>query len=64
MRRLAILLFTLSALLLTGAACRDRFDQWVAGTDLPPLVLPASVQVLDREGRLLAKSTATWVTIA
>ncbi len=57
MRRLAILLFTLSALLLTGAACRDRFDQWVAATDLPPLVLPASVQVLDREGRLLRAYT-------
>ncbi len=57
MRRLALLLFTLAALLLSAAYARDRFDQWIAATDLPTLILPTSVQVLDREGRLLRAYT-------
>lgn len=35
------------------ATARDRFDQWVAATELPPLSLPISAEVLDRNGDLL-----------
>ncbi len=57
MRRLAICLFALALLLLGAAISRDRFDQWVGDTVLPPLVLQSGVQVLDRDGKLLRAYT-------
>lgn len=43
--------------LLLFAAARDRFDQWVAQTVLPPLVIDTSVEVRDRNGLLLRAYT-------
>ena len=43
----------LVCLLLAGAALRDGFDQWVAATDLPSLLVDTSVEVQDRAGSLL-----------
>lgn len=57
MRRLSVLLFALTLALLSGATARDRLDQWIAATDLPPLILATSVQVLDRDGHLLRAYT-------
>jgi penicillin-binding protein 1C len=57
MRRLAALLFALTLTLFAGAAGRDRFDLWVASTDMPALVLQSGVQVLDRDGKLLRAYT-------
>ncbi|MDV7143628.1 penicillin-binding protein 1C [Tropicimonas sp. TH_r6] len=51
MRRIG--LFLLALLLFLGATGRDAFDRWVAETELPVLVTETSVEVLDREGRLL-----------
>ncbi|MFE3838054.1 penicillin-binding protein 1C [Rhodobacteraceae bacterium PA1-206B] len=36
---------------------RDRFDAWVEATDLPPLAPATSVEVQDRDGRLLRAYT-------
>jgi len=36
---------------------RDRFDDWVDATILPPLVVETSVEVLDRDGQLLRAYT-------
>lgn len=55
MRRIALLLLAL--LLFLGAAARDAFDRWVNATELPVLVTETSVEVLDREGRLLRAFT-------
>ena len=33
-----------------GAGARDRFDDWVATTELPPLDVPVGVEVLARDG--------------
>ena len=57
MRRFAVLLFALSLVLLTGAYSRDRFDLWIADTDMPALVLPTGAQILDRNGQLLRAYT-------
>ena len=43
-------------LFLTGLA-RDRFDDWVDATTLPPLGLETSVEVTDRDGALLRAYT-------
>ncbi|HHL21969.1 MAG TPA: penicillin-binding protein 1C, partial [Aliiroseovarius sp.] len=40
-----------------GAFARDRLDDWVAATDLPPLAVESSVEVLDRGGTLLRAYT-------
>ena len=51
------LVFALAAgLFLTGLA-RDRFDDWIAQTALPPLSLETSVEVMDRDGTLLRAYT-------
>ncbi|PRY21231.1 penicillin-binding protein 1C [Aliiruegeria haliotis] len=50
-------LFLVAALLFAGAASRDAFDRWVAATVLPVLITETSVEVLDREGRLLRAFT-------
>ncbi len=53
MRRAPALVFTLALALWAGALARDRFDAWVDATVLPPLALETSVEVVDRDGRLL-----------
>ncbi len=49
--------FVLVAVLLLAAAARDGVDRWVAETDLPDLLVDTSVQVIDREGKLLRAYT-------
>ena len=48
---------TLAAGLWLAAGARDAFDDWVDATVLPPLVLPVSVEVKDRDGALLRAYT-------
>ncbi|MDO9638132.1 MAG: penicillin-binding protein 1C [Pseudotabrizicola sp.] len=49
--------FVLAAgLFLTGLA-RDRFDDWITATTLPPLSLETSTEVTDRDGTLLRAYT-------
>ena len=43
-------ILALAAGLFLAAFARDEFDLWIEATRLPPLVVSASVQVLDREG--------------
>ncbi|MZR13642.1 penicillin-binding protein 1C [Maritimibacter sp. DP07] len=43
--------------LLSAAAGRDAVDDWVARTELPPLTVETSDEVLDRDGRLLRAYT-------
>lgn len=50
-------IFALAVGLLLAAFARDRFDQWIDATSLPPLAISTSVQVQDREGRLLRAYT-------
>ncbi len=45
--------FLIAAALWLAAVGRDRFDQWVDATILPPLVPATSVEVVDRDGKLL-----------
>lgn len=53
----ASIAFSLAAsLFLTGLA-RDRFDDWITATHLPPLALETSVEVTDRDGTLLRAYT-------
>ena len=40
-----------------GAVGRDAFDDWIAATVLPPLVIEQSAEVLDRDGNLLRAYT-------
>lgn len=47
------LLFGLALLLFLGGGARDGFDQWIARTDLPPLIPALSTEVRDRDGGLL-----------
>lgn len=49
--------FFLVAALLLAAAVRDGVDRWVAATDLPDLLVDTSVQVVDRDGKLLRAYT-------
>lgn len=53
----ARLIFALAAGLTLAALARDRFDIWINDTQLPPLALASSVQVLDRDGTLLRAYT-------
>lgn len=46
-------LFLLVALLWSVAVTRDAFDAWVNETELPSVLAETSVEVLDRDGRLL-----------
>lgn len=50
-------LIALALALLVTATARDRFDLWIAGTDLPALQVATSVEVLDRTGTLLRAYT-------
>ncbi|TCO69585.1 penicillin-binding protein 1C [Rhodovulum euryhalinum] len=54
MRRLPLILVAALGLV---AAARDAADNWIAATELPPLVAEASVEVLDRTGDLLRAYT-------
>lgn len=49
--------FLLVAALLLAATTRDFFDQWVANTPMPALVVATSVEVVDRDGALLRAFT-------
>ncbi|WP_412552696.1 penicillin-binding protein 1C [Shimia sp. MIT1388] len=49
--------FLLVAALLMAAAFRDGVDRWIAETKLPDLLVDTSVQVVDREGKLLRAYT-------
>ena len=40
-----------------AALGRDRFDAWIDATALPPLAVEMSVEVLDRDGKLLRAYT-------
>ena len=51
MRRLAPIL--LVALLLAAAMLRDAADRWVARTEMPAILAETSVEMRDRNGRLL-----------
>lgn len=53
--RYALLVLAVALTLLAGL--RDRFDQWVDATVLPPLAQETSVEVLDRSGTLLRAYT-------
>ncbi len=50
-------LLVLAVGLWLAAAGRDRFDRWIDATELPPLILSTSAEVLDRDGRLLRAYT-------
>lgn len=45
--------FALALVLGLGAGLRDRFDVWVAETELPPVLVETSVEVRDRNGALM-----------
>lgn len=49
----AAALFALAAAFLAAGLARDMADRWVAGTEMPPLVVDLSTEMRDREGRLL-----------
>lgn len=46
-------LFALVLALGFGAGLRDAFDDWVAGTDVPPILVETSIEIRDRQGRLM-----------
>ena len=56
MRSDRLLIFLALILLLVGFG-RDRLDQWVASTELPPFLSETSVEVRDRNGDLLRAYT-------
>lgn len=47
----------LAALLFAGAMARDRLDDWIATTDLPPLTAETGTEVTARDGTLLRAFT-------
>ncbi len=51
------IVLTLAIGLFLAGFARDRFDDWVAETVLPPVVPETSILVEDREGRLLRAYT-------
>ncbi|MEM6303650.1 MAG: penicillin-binding protein 1C [Pseudomonadota bacterium] len=46
-------LIVLALALALGAGLRDRFDQWVATTEVPPVLVETSREVRDRHGALM-----------
>ena len=50
-------IFLAAALLFAGGVARDGFDGWVDATILPPLSIETSVEVRDRDDRLLRAFT-------
>ncbi len=57
MKRLALALFALAMAFWLAAFTRDEFTAWVEATRLPPLDIPTSVEVRDRDGALLRAYT-------
>lgn len=57
MRRAGRLIFAVAIALAAAAGLRDAADRWIDATAIPPLVAETSVEVLDREGRLLRAYT-------
>lgn len=55
MRRIALILAV--AALYLAALARDEFDRWVSSTSMPSLVIENSVEMLDRNGKLLRAYT-------
>ena len=53
MRRIGSILIAVALALTASAAARDRFDQWVAQTELPPVLSETSTEIHDRNGQLL-----------
>lgn len=53
----ARLVLALAAGLFLSGLARDRFDDWVNATTLPPLEVETSVEVTDRDGTLLRAYT-------
>jgi penicillin-binding protein 1C len=49
--------FALALALWAGALGADRFRDWVAATDLPPLAVEVGTEVVARDGRLLRAYT-------
>jgi len=49
----ARLVFALAAALWVAGTARDRFDAWVAATELPSLSLATGAEVVARDGQLL-----------
>jgi len=47
----------LAVLLFAGAFARDRLDDWIAATDLPPLTVATGTEVVARDGTLLRAFT-------
>ncbi|WP_306129854.1 transglycosylase domain-containing protein, partial [Roseovarius sp. MMSF_3350] len=47
------LLLLLALTLFAAGLGRDKLDQWITATDLPPLLTPLSTEVRDRTGTLL-----------
>ena len=50
-------IIALAAGLFLAAFARDRVDIWVNDTQLPPLIISTSVEVVDRDGKLLRAYT-------
>ena len=59
MRRPDRLILALALGLLLVGLARDRLDQWIAATDLPPVLTETSVEVRDRDGELLRVYTVS-----
>ncbi|MEO3413411.1 penicillin-binding protein 1C [Roseovarius sp. CAU 1744] len=53
MRRADRLILCTALLLFIAATLRDGLDRWIAATTLPPLISETSVEMRDREDRLL-----------
>ncbi len=51
------ILFAVTLLMFLAAFGRDRLDDWIAATDLPPLTVQTSAEILDRNGALLRAYT-------
>ena len=47
------LIWGIAALLVITATARDGLDRWIAATELPPLLSETSVEIRDREDRLV-----------
>ena len=52
-------LFALALVLLSAALARDRFDHWVDTTEMPSLAVETSIEVLDRNEKLLRAYTVS-----
>ncbi|MEX0340562.1 MAG: penicillin-binding protein 1C [Arenibacterium sp.] len=53
MRCIGTILIAVALTLAASGAARDRFDQWVTQTELPPVLSETSQEMRDRDGHLL-----------